>query len=859
MKNLIRISLSSALAILMVVSVISYAVPAAHACSTPGDCGVAIALTDTVSNSHPQVGDTITYTVSGSISLTDPATITVTDALESGLTFVSATSSIGTYSSSTGVWTLGKLHNGNVVSLTLVATVDPSASGKTIDNQPTVWVTDCTQSQAILGVKIYVRKATGTLATTVTGLRFGATSTVAVSDTASSTFSSSTVTGNTVSPILFVLGQGDAYAVTATTTAPGYAVTTSAGCAGASFATSTTCVVTFTLVAPPQASLSITKVANVTSTTAGDPVTYTLTATAGGPATSTDVTVTDNWPAGLTFVSASSSAGTSYASSTDIWTINDMPSGTVATLALTGTANPVTTSTIITNTATIGESSSSTNPNVANNTATSTIVVEPAIVGLSITKTISSSTPVSGSMVDYTLTVTASGNATSTDVVAIDNWPLSGLTFVSSTPADDYASSTGVWTINTMAPNSSATLDITALVTGNPGDEIINAASVSGNSLSGPDVVNSGATSTAWVASQYAALIVTKTVNNDDPAGGNTITYTITVRNLQSATSSDVMVQDALPNGLNFVSATESQGSLTNAGTLNWNVGDLAPEATATLTVSVVVNSSLDGQTGIANTALAFTTLDPTTILSSSTATIAVQAAPVNPPVNPVCTGSNCGGGGGGGGGGTVTGGGGGSAYEVAIDGGAPTTATTSATLSLYGTGAYSMEISNGNNFSSSTWQPYATTLPWTLTSGGGEKTVYVKYRDIQGNILATVNASIDLVQGRVLGAATSCGIYLNSYIKLGANNDKFEVEKLQAFLDGNLGIDLPVTGVYDATTYKAVEAFQLKYNSNVLSPWVPYGLTSDSTPTGYVYKTTQRWINLLMCNTLNLPMPVLP
>ena len=75
----------------------------------------------------------------------------------------------------------------------------------------------------------------------------------------------------------------------------------------------------------------------------------------------------------------------------------------------------------------------------------------------------------------------------------------------------------------------------------------------------------------------------------------------------------------------------------------------------------------------------------------------------------------------------------------------------------------------------------------------------------------------------------------------------------------GILGANLPVTGVYDLATYHAVEQFQVKYNSSVLSPWVPYGLTNDSTPTGYVYKTTRRWINLLMCSALNIPMPNLP
>ena len=113
--------------------------------------------------------------------------------------------------------------------------------------------------------------------------------------------------------------------------------------------------------------------------------------------------------------------------------------------------------------------------------------------------------------------------------------------------------------------------------------------------------------------------------------------------------------------------------------------------------------------------------------------------------------------------------------------------------------------------------------------------------------------------QGQVLGASTSsCGLYLNGYIKLGANNNKLEVEELQAFLNSNLGISLPITGYYGPLTYNAVKAFQLKYSSSILSPWASYGL-ADLKPTGYVYKTTLRLINLLMCSTLNLPMPSLP
>jgi peptidoglycan hydrolase-like protein with peptidoglycan-binding domain len=194
------------------------------------------------------------------------------------------------------------------------------------------------------------------------------------------------------------------------------------------------------------------------------------------------------------------------------------------------------------------------------------------------------------------------------------------------------------------------------------------------------------------------------------------------------------------------------------------------------------------------------------------------------------------------------------------IDDGASTTATTSAVLSLYGTGAYTMQLSNSSDFSSSTWIPYSTVLPWTLTSGDGIKTVTVNYRNVQGTAIGSASDTIDLVTGQVLGASTgsgaSCGLYLYKYIKLGSANDPVEVKKLQTFLNQELGTHLTVTGYYGLLSYAAVQQFQLKYNQSVLAPWVPYGLPSATDPTGYVFKTTRRMINNIVCPPLNLPLP---
>jgi hypothetical protein len=120
--------------------------------------------------------------------------------------------------------------------------------------------------------------------------------------------------------------------------------------------------------------------------------------------------------------------------------------------------------------------------------------------------------------------------------------------------------------------------------------------------------------------------------------------------------------------------------------------------------------------------------------------------------------------------------------------------------------------------------------------------------------------------QGRVLGAAigpgdngTACGIYLDGYVAPSGQNSVNNIVGLQMFLNDYEGDHLPINGVYDSTTESAVDAFQLKYNTDILKPWSDLGLLpNDTTTTGYVYKTTRRMINNIVCLTLDLPIPSL-
>ena len=92
-----------------------------------------LAVTKTVSNPTPTVGDTITYTVTVTdIGPSTATNVTITDLLPAGLSFVSATPSQGSYNNVSGVWSIGTVTASTPQTLLMQATVaSPSAQTNT--------------------------------------------------------------------------------------------------------------------------------------------------------------------------------------------------------------------------------------------------------------------------------------------------------------------------------------------------------------------------------------------------------------------------------------------------------------------------------------------------------------------------------------------------------------------------------------------------------------------------------------------------------------------------------------------------------------------------------------------------------
>lgn len=119
-----------------------------------------------------------------------------------------------------------------------------------------------------------------------------------------------------------------------------------------------------------------------------------------------------------------------------------------------------------------------------------------------------------------------------------------------------------------------------------------------------------------------ADLSITKTVNDNTPDAGQTITYTITVTNNGTDSATSVVVNDVLPGGLVLGTATPSVGSFSAP---TWTVGTLANGASATLTITATVGAETFGQT-ITNTATTSSAVtDPTPGNNSSTIDVTVN------------------------------------------------------------------------------------------------------------------------------------------------------------------------------------------------------------------------------------------
>jgi uncharacterized repeat protein (TIGR01451 family) len=614
-----------------------------------------LAVTKEVDDPTPSEGDTVQYTIT--LTNLGPANgtgIRVTDLLPAGVTFVSATPSVGGYVPTSGMWTLGTLLSGNTATLDIRATVDAGTAGQTITNTATITAVnqeDPNSSNDSDSADIVVQSADLAVAKTVDD------PTPAEGD-----------------PLIYTVtitnaGPNDATGVELTDLLPGgvtyvsdapsqgsYASGTGIWSVGAIAAADSATLELFATVDVGAAGATITNVASITAADQGDPaggnnadsvdvtvagadlavtkvvdnptphendpITYTITVTNAGPGDATGVELTDLLPTGVTYVSDAPSQG-SYTSGTGLWNIGGIAIGDSATLDISATVDVGTLGLVITNAATLTAATPA-DPDPSNNSDSTDIAVQGT--DLEIEKSVDDESPAEGGTIQYTLTVRNNGPGAASGVEVTDLLP-AGVTYVSDAPSQgSYASGTGLWTVGAVAVADSAMLMITATVDpGTAGSTIVNTAEIT--AADQPDPESGNNTDDASIQVEAADLEIAKTVDDPTPNEGDSITYTVTVTNLGPDDATGVEVTDLLPAGVTYAGDTPSQGSYDDA-TGVWTVGAITAADSATLALAATVDVGTAGST-ITNTAsvTGLDQIDPVAANDADSVAVIVQSA----------------------------------------------------------------------------------------------------------------------------------------------------------------------------------------------------------------------------------------
>jgi uncharacterized repeat protein (TIGR01451 family) len=237
---------------------------------------------------------------------------------------------------------------------------------------------------------------------------------------------------------------------------------------------------------------------------AGQDGTFTITVTNDGPTPAENVTVTDEIPAGATFVSATPSQGSCSGTTTVTCTLGTMSFGASATIELVvrpSAGGP------LSNTAEVTTTTPDLNPGNDSSTAVAAV---GASASLGITKTAAEPFVV-GEDGTYTITVTNAGPSAAAAVTVTDILP-AGATFVSATPSQGSCSGTTTvtCTLGTLANGASAT--ITLIVRPTAPGPLSNTATVS-STTADPTPGNNASTEVVNVQPAAAAVAAVPTLD----------------------------------------------------------------------------------------------------------------------------------------------------------------------------------------------------------------------------------------------------------------------------------------------------------------------------------------------------------
>ena len=592
-----------------------------------------LALTKTASAALVKAGDTVTFALRvRNLGPSSAANVIVSDTLPASGSFIDATGGatlsngvltwppVSTLASGDSLAFSVRMRAGTVSLTNVAAATSVTADRNPANNYATITVNVNPPDLVVTKTAPSARVNAGeTIPFTITVKNngTGAVGSVSVTDTLPANAQFIDATGNPlhsgnllVWPLIGSLPAGNlaTYTVRVVAPASGSVVNVAAATSPAGDANPADNRAAATVAVDALADLVVTKLASAAAVNAGDAVSYSVRVRNAGPSPATAVVVKDTLPANGSFVTGSA-GNASLANNVLTWpAIPSLAAGDSAVYSLSVIA-PAGGSMRNAAAASTATAESST----ANNTAAVVTTINAADM------TVSKSGPASaapGETITYTILVANAGPGRATSVVVTDTLP-PGLTFVAAPNGGTLAANIVTWpTLQSLNAGASVQYSVSAVVSAGTHTNVAAVTAATADT-----VLNSNRATATTVASE-ADLAVSKT-GPASVVAGDLITWSITVSNNSQSPSTSVLLQDSLPTGVTFVSATGG-GTHVN-GVVTWTAASIGGGQNVQVTVEARAPSDTASLDNVARVSAATKDPDP----SNNRAAVSTTVEPV--------------------------------------------------------------------------------------------------------------------------------------------------------------------------------------------------------------------------------------
>ncbi|WP_018681194.1 DUF11 domain-containing protein [Actinokineospora enzanensis] len=379
------------------------------------------------------------------------------------------------------------------------------------------------------------------------------------------------------------------------------------------------------------ADLAVTQVLTSGPPIAGGRVTWQAVITNNGPSSAYGVATTDPAPAGVRYTAASSTVGTcTFDSAGAQCSVGTIPSGGTATVTLTGTLAPDYTGTAVTNTVTVA--ATSTDPNTANNTA-SAVSDAGSSADVKLAMTAAPEPVVPGRNVSWTITAGNDGPSIARGVVITDDLP----TGVTPQPVAG-CSITGrrvTCPVGDIAPGATTSVTLSGLLAANFSAASLRNTATASSGTADPDVSSNSATTTS--TPNASANLAVQVGQPATAVAGQDASWPVRVTDAGPSDATGTVVTVSVPAYLSNARASWPGGSCTISGaTATCALGVVGAGQTTEVTLTGTIDPAYTGPLTVGAEVTAQTAdpnlADNTTNSVSATSQSADLIASVTPP-----------------------------------------------------------------------------------------------------------------------------------------------------------------------------------------------------------------------------------